>query len=382
MRKVTMIAGCALLRLFRDRTALLVFLLLPVVLIGILGASLGPLMDGGSPDPFDVIVVGADPPIGRILVDEVLSGDRVKAVARTMTMADLDAAKAAVRRGEAAAVIHLPATFSADVLAGRPALIDLYVDPGRPIEAAIVEQIVRSFAEGVSAVALTGRLAGWDEAQRLAAELAAGLPGVVEVTAGPRPVRAIQYYAAAMSVMFMVMTAFHRAREILRERDHGTLARILVSPTSKAAVIAGQVLGSMAVLLAQFAILMLSARLLYGVDWGSVWAALLIGAAFSAAAAGIGTAAAGLFRDARAVDAATAAVGLILGALSGAMVPLYQFPDGLKLAARFIPNYWALQGLLDQMAGVGSGSLWTTVAVLVAIGVVAGGLGAWRLAVR
>jgi len=376
------IACCALLRLFRDRTALLVFLLLPVLLIGILGASLGSLMDGRDLGPFDVIVVGADQPFGRILVNEVLASDRVAAILRTAAAADLDEARAAVLRGEAVAVIHLPATFSADVLEGRSPAIDLYADPGRPIEAAIVERIVQAFADEVSTVGLTSRFVGWADAQRLAAVIEAGLPEVTEVAAGARPVSAIQYYAAAMAVMFMVMTAFSRARAILKERDDGTLTRIVVSPTSKAAVIAGQILGIIVVLFAQFVILMLTTRLLYQVDWGSGWGALLIGTAFSAAAAGIGTAAAGLFTDARAVDAATTAVGLVFGSLSGSMIPLYQFPDGLKLVAHFIPNYWALQGFLDQMAGLGSGYLWLPVALLIAIGTAAAGVGAWRLASR
>lgn len=382
MRKVLIIAWNALLRLFRDRKALLTLLLMPMVLIGILGAALGSLMEGRSLRPFDVIVVGAEQPIGQILVDEVLASDRVAAILHTAVASDLDAARAAVERGEAVAVISLPATFSADVLAGRSATIALYADPGQPTEAAIVQQIVQSFAERVSTVGLASRFVGWTEAQRLAAEIDAGLPRVTEATAGARPVRAMQYYAAAMAVMFMVMTAFSRAGDILRERDDGTLARILTSPTSRATLIAGQTLGNMAVLLAQFAILMLGTHLLYQVDWGNGWAALLIGTAFSAAAAGIGTAAAGLFRDARAADAATGAVGLVFGALSGAMIPLYQFPEGLRLVARFIPNYWALQGFLDQMAGLGSGYLWLPVALLVAIGAAAASVGAWRLASR
>ena len=125
---------------------------------------------------------------------------------------------------------------------------------------------------------------------------------------------------------------------------------------------------------------MVGTRLLYQVSWGNWTASLTLGAAFALAAAGIGTAAAGIFGDPRAADSATGVIGMIFAALSGSMFPLYLFPDGLKMIAKFIPNYWALQGFLDQMSGLGLSYLWLPVAVLSAIGVVTGGLGAWRLA--
>jgi len=104
-------------------------------------------------------------------------------------------------------------------------------------------------------------------------------------------------------------------------------------------------------MLTQFAIPMVGTRLLYQVDWGPWPHALLLGNAFSVAAAGIGTAAAGFFPQPRTADAAIGKVGMLFGALSGAMMPLYLFPDGLRAVARFIPNYWALQGFLDRPSG-------------------------------
>lgn len=401
MRKVFIIAWNALFRLFRDRKALLVILAMPMILIGILGASLGSLMSSGGIDPFTVILVNADEParpavppgtpeavierlptlhLGKVLEEEVLASSQVRDLMTVTPAADLASARAALTDGKAIAVIHVPRQFSAAVLRGDAANVDLYTDPGSPTRAAIVAQVVQFFTEQVTTGSLVSRLLGPDQAEQALAEISAGLPTVTAATAGARPVKAIQYYAAAMAVMFMVMTALNRAKDILQDRQDGTLARILTSPTSKATLIAGQVLGSVAILMAQFLILLIGTRLLYQVDWGSWPAALLLGSAFALAAAGIGTAAAALFRDPRAADAATGTVGMLFAALSGAMLPLYAFPDGLKLVARAIPNFWALQGFLDQMAGLGASYLWTPVLVLVTIGVATAGLGAWRLA--
>ncbi|HWI63526.1 MAG TPA: ABC transporter permease [Symbiobacteriaceae bacterium] len=403
MRKVLIIAWIALSRLFRDRKALITLLLMPMVLIGILGAALGSMMDGGGLQPFDVIVVNEDkeakptmPPgtpkeilekipatnFGSRFVTDVLGSDQVKEILNVTSESDLTKAIATVSDGKAVAVIHVPATFSADIMNGKASKVNVHADPGNPTRVQIVEQIVRSFTDQVTTGSLAAQVLGPTNTESYMEKSNANLPKVVIAAAGGKRVKAIQYYAAAMAVMFMVMTAFNRAKDILQEKHDGTFARILVSPTSKGTLIAGQILGNMAIVLAQFAILMIGTRLLYQVSWGDWTASLLLGTAFALAAAGIGTAAAGIFNDPRAADSATGVIGMIFAALSGSMFPLYMFPDTLKLVAKFIPNYWALQGFLDQMSGLGLSYLWLPVAVLSAIGVVTAGVGAWRLAAK
>ncbi|HYG56630.1 MAG TPA: ABC transporter permease, partial [Symbiobacteriaceae bacterium] len=320
--------------------------------------------------------------LGRILAEDVFASDQLKELITLKTTADLEAARATVVDGKAAAVVHVPSTFSADVLAGRKSAIEVIADPARATHADIVEQIVLSFTEEVTASGLVGRTLGAAQAMEM---ITAGmnrsvLPKVVSASAGAKQVDAIQYYAAAMAVMFMVMTAFARAKDVLTERADGTLPRMMMSPTARATVVAGQVLGNVLVVMAQFIILMIGTRLIFGVHWGPWGAALLLGAAFALAAAGIGTAAAGLLNDPRAADGAIGSVGVLFGALSGGMFPLYNFPDSMLLMAKFVPNYWGLQGFLDQMSGLGADYLWLPLTVLTAIGLSTGTVGAWRLA--
>lgn len=401
MRKVLAIALCALTRTARDRKALLVFLLMPMILIGILGSALQGLMGDKTINPFDVLLVNEDVPVkpplppgvpavaldhlpvfdfGVVLADDVLGSDEVRKVIKVTPAIDLEAAKSDVAAGKAVAVIYVPPTFTADALGARPATVQVLSDPGRPTQAEIVVQVVRSFTEGVTSGTLTSRILNSQVVT--GNSRGGGMPRIEEVASGARDVSAMQYYAAAMAVMFMLMTAFSRAGDIIREREDGTLARVLTSPTSRATVLAGQILGSVALVLAQFIILMLGTRFLFGVYWGEPLPAFLLGTAFALAAAGTGTAAASILKDSRAADASIGLVGNIFGALSGSMFPLYVFPEGLKIVARFIPNYWALQGFLDQMAGVGVDGLWLPATILALIGVATAAAGAWRLASR
>lgn len=404
MRKVILVALNALTRLSRDRKGLILLIGMPLLLIAILGTALNGMMQPSTLDPFSVLMVNADQPakpalppgappeaaaalqpvnLGKVLVDEVFGNDQVEQIVKLTLATDLEAARAQVAEGKAVAVVYVPPTFSADVLAGKQTAVQLLTDPGQATQAAIVEQIAMAFTDQVTADSLATRLLSGEQARDLTAEAARrALPQVANTQTGARNVKAVQYYSAAMAVMYMVMTAFARAKQILQDRDDGTLSRILISPTARPAVVAGQILGNVVVLVAQFLVLMAGTRLFFGVDWGSWPAALSLGAATAVAAAGIATAAAGLLDDPKAADAATGTVALVMAALSGAMFPLYGFPEWMRLIAKFIPNYWALQGFLDQMAGLGAAYLWTPLAVLLSIGLITGSLGAWRLATR
>jgi len=394
MRKILTIAWSGLVIMGRDRKALIMFLLMPMILIGILGVSLKDLMTEGKIEPFAIIVVNQDQVVrmeqhpgapgghapvelGKVLVDDILLSDDVKEVITAEISTDLTAAKERVQNGEAVAVVHIPASFSADVLASKSAQINLYTDPARPTQADIVNQIVRSFTDQVTSSAVASSLLGSQATQNQVA-----MPEIKQSQSGTRSVGAMQYYAAAMAVMYMLMSAIVRSKSILQGRADGTIARMAISPTPQWIILAGQSLGSALLIAAQFTILLVGTTFIYGVDWGDWVPVLLIGYSFTIAAAGISTGLAAIFREPKAADSAVGLLGMLFGALSGSMFPLYIFPDSLRMVAKLIPNYWALQGFLDQMAGVGLSYAWTPAAILCLIGLAAGALGSVRLATR
>lgn len=410
MRKVLAIALNSLRLTARDKKALLVTLAMPMLLIGILGQALKGMMGDGEFNPFTVVIVSRDeaarPPVppgtpaaviaqlptlefGKILVDEVFGSERARAIIKVRAMSETEEALAELRATRVGVVVEVPPGFTAGVLAGERPAVRVWGDAGKPAQSEIVRQVVLSFTESLTSGMLAQRLAPPEELARAeasgrsAAEAAlSNLPSVRETTSGARSVSAMQYYAAAMAIMFMMMTAIGRAANLLEERRNGTLARMLLSPTPRAVIIGGQMLGNLVILLAQFGILMLGTHLLYGVYWGDWGPALMLGIAFALASAGVGAAATAIFDDPKAADVAVGIVGNIFAALSGGMFPLYIFPDVLRAIAKLIPNYWALQGFLDLMSGVSVNGLPTTLAVLIGIAVATGSLGAWRLATK
>ena len=411
MRKILAIAGISVIRIARDKKALLMLLAMPMILIGILGMALKDLWSDAGINPFAVTVVNADqaakPPLpagapaalaaqlptlqfGKVLAEDVMQSDQVKKIIKAQTSTDLDQAKADLMAGKTYAVVYVPPTFTADALAGKAAKVQVFTDAGHSTEANITRQVVASFTDGLTSQLLSQRNMSPEQLAEVSASASADLakeaqaqaPKLKTVPSGTRSVSAMQYYAAAMAVMFMMMTALGRSATIIEDRQNGTLLRILTTPTARATVIAGQILGTLAVVVLQMALLFLGTRYLYGVIWGDWLHVGLLGLSFAIAASGVGTAVGGLLNDPKAADASVGLVGNLFGALSGAMFPLYIFPDALKLVAKVIPNYWALTGFLDQMSGVGGAHFATSTGVLIAIGLVAGAIGTWRLAGR
>lgn len=349
MRTILLIARNSLVLAARDRKALILTLLMPLILTAILGNALNGVMTEGSIGPATVLVRNADTgTLGKVLTEDVLGSAEVRKVLAASAMTDLERARADVAAGKATAAIYVPPSFSADTAAGRRTEIQVFTDPGDATRATIVTQVVQGFTESLTSRALAARLAGAEAMQ------SAPQPTLTETATGARPVSAMQYYAAAIALVFILTGTIQRGGKLLEERQGGTLQRMLVSPASRGEVLAGQVAGSALLALAQCAILMAGTRLLFGVVWGTWGGALLLGAAYSLAAAGIGTALAGSLRDKKAVDIASGALSNIFGLVSGALIPLWSFPDVLKAAAKLTPNYWAMQGFLDQMAGVGA----------------------------
>ncbi|HUM71003.1 MAG TPA: hypothetical protein PLK31_19395, partial [Chloroflexota bacterium] len=103
---------------FRDRNALLLMILAPLVLSFIIGASFGNFLIGSSSVPFDqipVLVVNDDTgEMGAQFVATMQAGELADLLLVT-EMADLDEARAIVQAGEARAAVHIPAEFSTAV---------------------------------------------------------------------------------------------------------------------------------------------------------------------------------------------------------------------------------------------------------------------------
>ena len=315
---------------------------------------------------------------------------------------DVTAGRALVEGGELAALIIVPADFSArlnprigpgtaSLYPEAPAAIEVYSDAARPLESLVA----RSVAQGYGERLLTGnialgaaintliaqqplaalRLAGSADDQAIAAALACGFSdlavGVQLVTRGiesgagsnagaAEPVKVSTYIlrliGTAQATFFALFVAQFGVLSVIQERQAGTLQRILTTPTSRGSFLAGKLLGTFITALVQLLLLMcalsLVASLLEGrslLIWGANLPALFaILLPLSLAVSGLGVLLIAFVQRPEQVGPVGSILNILLAMLGGAFG--FSVPESI---ARVSLVFWAT----DAMAKLGAGNL-------------------------
>jgi ABC-2 type transport system permease protein len=195
MKKILAIGWKDLIVLFQDKGALALMLGAPFVLTLGLGLVTGAFSrDGRNSGLGDipVLIVNLDEgPLGQSLLDLFYS-DELASLLEPETAVSPQAARQQVDDDKVAAVVIIPAGFSAGILpdnqtgqVGEVAAIELYANPARPISAGVVGSVIEGFISQVESsltsvsvsmaqLVMNGRLSPNDMAEMIAIGQAMG----------------------------------------------------------------------------------------------------------------------------------------------------------------------------------------------------------------
>lgn len=300
----------------------------------------------------------------------------------------LDGVRSAVADGTVDAALVLEAGFGAAATAGGSGSLVVVQDPERVVSGQIAASVAQSVAAGyrqvglsvATVMALAGTGSGaFDEALIDAAGAQSPALSVQEVPVGGRDLSAAAFYGAGMSILFLFFTVGFAARSVLAEREAGTLDRVLATPTTAGAVIAGKTLSVGVLGVAGFVVVWLVTSALFDAPWGDPIAVSVLIVSTVFAIAGVATFVASLARTERQADAATAAVTFLLALLGGNFVGPNQ-PPLLRRLSVLTPNGWSLRAFADLNADAATlSSIATAVSVLLVMGAVFGSIGVRRV---
>jgi ABC-2 type transport system permease protein len=328
--------------------------------------------------------------LSRMFRDEVIGGLVQATVADVTDVPTEAAARAAVDDGTADAAFIVPAGFTAAIQAGQAVTLDVVGARSAGIETEVARSVAQRFADDVAGVQLAVLTASGvtqaplsdADVTRIASAAAAAPPAValVDQTAELRQLSLPTYYAAAMAVLFLFLTAQSGLVSIFNERDRGTLRRILASPLRPSDVLWGKLLGGFLQAVFAMAILVVATTLLINASWGPPVGVAIMIVAGILAATGISTLVVSFFHSADAAGAASSAVAITLGILGGTFAPTNTAPDVMARVALITPHAWFLRGLSEMAGPAGSlaGCL-PAAAVLLVMAAVTGGIGLARV---
>lgn len=383
MKKLLNIALKDLKIMFRDPSALVWMLAMPIALTLAMAFAFGRLTGGGQAaglSDIPVIIVDLDGgQMSQPIVQTFQSPDLADLIDAT-TSTDEPAARKAVEEDQVAAAIIIPAGFTEKIIPAasqqgdfaalmerEQGVVEVYASPARPISSSIVRSIVNAVLNRMSAAGAAAQTAitqlimsgavSPQDMQQIGNEIGmrvgeqAAQVEQMKLTVQSAGAQSnsggfdwMAYMAPSMAVLFLMFTVSLGARSVLAERQWGTLQRLLISPSSPTQVLGGKVSGIFLTGLAQMVILIAFSALAFGVRWGAPVALIVLIVATVFAATGWGALIAAYAKSPGQAMSLGSMMALVFAGLAGNFVPRQNYPEFLQQISLITPNAWALEG--------------------------------------
>jgi len=382
----------------KDRRALMMMILMPIVLTIILGSALKGVMGDSSSAPKTTIALYQQDHhlLSNQFVQGVLENKEFK---KTIVVKNVHSQKELnqlIHDKKADVGVILPKNWGAQLANGITKPVTIKVSDGKDFEANFVQQLTESYIKTTNAVTGSAQMVLSDlgakgKNEKELKSIGAGLINnlgkeaggeasfVYDKPVGKKQVSSLQYYAAAMAAMFLLFNAMVGGKSILSERTNITLSRMMMSPTDKVSIMTGKFLGTLLYTIVQFLIFMGATHYILKVNWGSnPGQIILIAIAYSISVSGLAMIVAAFMRTEKTADSLGGMMVQVLSLLGGSMIPVSVFPDALQKISKIAPNSWALNSFTNIMSGTTWNSLILPLCILTGIGILATVIGSLR----
>ncbi|MFZ1917844.1 MAG: ABC transporter permease [Terriglobales bacterium] len=410
---ISSIVRTALVSLRRDRGALALSFILPVVFFSIFAVIFGGRRD--STPKIKVIVVDEDHSRAseRLVQGLELEGALVVKVrpepVKGVEQPEYTAATAetAVKEGTAPVAVIVPRGFGENPIAFSPA------DASRPTiqlledsSDMVAPQMIAGLLQKVAMTSMPDVMA--EQGSKYFDQFAGGLTreqrdrlnagirylrerqdsgaaasdsgnggGIVAVTARAvvgenknNPM--VSFYAAAIGVMFLLFTASGAAGALLDEAESGTLDRVLSSRVTMTSLLLGKLTYNSLLAFAQLAVMFLWGWAVFKLDfWSHIPGFIVMGVCTAVAVAAFGLVLASICSTRAQLGALSTLIILVMSSIGGSMFPRFLMPESMQKAGLFTINAWAIDGFTKVFwRDEPISHLWPQVLVLVCIAIV------------
>jgi ABC-2 type transport system permease protein len=181
----------------------------------------------------------------------------------------------------------------------------------------------------------------------------------------------VSFYAAAIGVMFLLFTASGAAGALLDEAESGTLDRVLSSRVTMTSLLLGKLTYNSLLAFTQLVVMFLWGWAVFKLDfWSHIPGFLVMGVTTAVAVAAFGLLLASICHTRAQLGALSTLVILIMSSIGGSMFPRYFMSESMQKAGLLTINAWAIDGFTKVFwRDEPLSHLWPQVLVLVATGV-------------
>ena len=371
-----LIAAKDLRQRLRDRSAIVIGLLAPLVIAALMSLA----FRGATTFHFNLGVVNADNgPIAAQMV-RVLHEPGLDKIISSRPTPSAASASAQLRARKLQAAIVIPAGFSTSMAGGAPESITVLTSVNNTLAGSITESVVSSFTAQLNADRLTvaTAMAAGAPADRLAALQAAATKLTIPLQAAQRPVGSrelnpVSYYSPAMAIFFLLFVISFTARSFFVDRAQGMIERMRAAPVRPLEILAGKALSVFVFGVASLGVVAVVTTAAFGAYWGSPVAVAAVCLALVLSVVCLTALVIGLARSQRQAEGIASAVVFGLALLGGNFVFVSAEPDLLRRLSLLTPNGWALRAFTDLATrGGGLRTVAVPVAAILAFSAVVG----------
>ncbi len=372
MRKTLAVSVKEFRQISRDPMSLIVLLFIPALMLLLYGFALNFDVKHVRLAVRDLCKTAAS----RDLIASFVNSTYFDRVADLPAGADLEGI---TERREAKAILVIPEAFDRDLAAGRAATVQLILDGAD----AMTASTVLGYADAVISEANGGVLAEYLE--RTGRGTARPIDYRPRVWFNPE-LNSTQFLVPGLVGFILMLTAVvSTAISVVREKERGTLEQLKLTALRPGELIVGKVLPYLTVSLAATTIILLAARVLFGVAVRGPYLDLFVATlVYLLGALGLGL----LVSSASRTQAMAFQVGTLISMLpaiflSGFIFPIRSMPGWLQAVTYAVPTRYfliILRGIMLKGAGIAPYA--KDMAFLVAYATVVLGLAWFRLVKR
>lgn len=376
MRRLFHIFANDVRRHLRAPLAIVVFMVIPLAMTAMIGFVFGPKPGANALPRIAVLVVDHDKSVASKLLLGAFDSDRMKEMFEVTVIGESEG-RERMKAGKASAMIVVPERFTLDLMESKPVALTVVKNPAEQFLPDVVEEAVNTLA-----VVLSGAVQAFGDEVRgirsmldlpleafpwesLGPELAKAQEKVIAAskyldplllrlqseevkTAGSRPaVTRTDVFSAVlpgMAIMFLLFIVQTVMRDILAEREDGTLRRMLTTPLRPLELVGARILGGWVMGVLVLLVMMAAGTLLFGADWGPPGYFLLLGVAAAFWTAAFFALFHALVRNRNQAGAIGAPIILVFSLFGGSMMPIETMPAAFKTIGVVTPNRWFIDG--------------------------------------
>jgi ABC-2 type transport system permease protein len=357
MRTAFAIARKDLRQRVRDRSAIVIGVIAPVVIAGLMSLA----FNGVNSFHFTLGLVDLDHgPVAAELVKS-LDAPQVRQVITVDEVSSTTLARSEIRSGDLAAVLVIPAGFSSAVTGEHPEPLTTITSNNATIAGDVTTSVASAFVAQVNADRLAFATALAAGAPRADTSQLAGVVSklhiplqVVEGPIGAHELKVISYYSPGMAIFFLLFMISYTARSFFVDRAQGMIERMRAAPVRPVEILLGKAISVFVYGVVSLATIGVVTTVAFGADWGAPLPAALVGLALVFSVVCLTALVIGVARNQRQAEGIGSIIVFGLALIGGNFFFISSAPSTIKHLALLTPNGWAIRGFTD-LATIGGG---------------------------